>query len=505
MVMRRHRWHTTLSFLLAGLLSVAPAIQATATNRTIDDQDGDSATGAIPQYAPSTGWNKGQQCTGCFVQLDVNQVFHGTWMDGTVPRDGTDPWTITLNFVGTAIYVFNAVANSVTNARTDQNMTFVLDGQNVGEFVHPATSSTEIDYRVQVFSRNGLTNGSHTLVIQPQPNSNILFDFAMYTFEDADSNQGSSPSGVTTDGSGAPTTSDSTSSPTGLSNSTSGSSSSSVKTIVAAVVGTIAGIAVVAALIFFLRRRRRQTPSRSRVSLDADDEKGFATNVPPPHVPSLPPMSSRAMGSSASEGGSSVYTGMHRGAESATLASGWASQDASSVARFSIAGSSALSSPPPVSSKRAGASAGAAAATNSTLHAELAALRQEVAQLRQDRSSSTPTPSAPLPTPTWPSARSEKSTYTPTVLSPTSAQEETELARLREEIVRLRGEEGNVRVPVDEAPPLYPGMGIVGTGLKTQRSVSQGDLHIRVMRPEAYDRFMWNLWYHLAVTIKMFV
>ncbi|KAI0754137.1 hypothetical protein C8Q80DRAFT_1094444, partial [Daedaleopsis nitida] len=180
MVIRRDQWHP-FPFVLHLLAAVATT-RASLTNRTIDDLDGDSATGVKPQYAPSVGWNQGSQCPGCFVQLDSNEVFHGTWMDGTVPADDTtEPWTITMSFEGTAIYVFNALANSISSTRTDQNITFFLDGQQAGTFVHAATSSTEIDYRVQVFARNGLTNGSHTLVVQPEPNSNILFDFAMYT------------------------------------------------------------------------------------------------------------------------------------------------------------------------------------------------------------------------------------------------------------------------------------------------------------------------------------
>ncbi|KAI0754144.1 hypothetical protein C8Q80DRAFT_1094165, partial [Daedaleopsis nitida] len=179
MVVRSFRWHT-LNLLLT-VFGVATQTRAILTNRTIDDLDGDSVTGAVPQYVPAdSGWNQGSLCPGCFVQLDRDQLFHGTWSDATVPRDATDPWSITLHFTGTAIYVFNALANNVPNARTDQNMKFVLDGQQVGSFAHPATSSTDKEYRVLVFSQTGLKNSAHTFVIQPQPDSNILFDYAMY-------------------------------------------------------------------------------------------------------------------------------------------------------------------------------------------------------------------------------------------------------------------------------------------------------------------------------------
>ena len=53
-------------------------------NRTIDDTKGDSVTGVMPTYVPSTGgvW-AGADCTGCAIQPDPTQAFDGTWTAAT--------------------------------------------------------------------------------------------------------------------------------------------------------------------------------------------------------------------------------------------------------------------------------------------------------------------------------------------------------------------------------------------------------------------------------------
>jgi hypothetical protein len=48
---------------------------ALAINRTIDDQFGDSVTGAVPIYSPGNVWTQGNVCTGCVAQPDYEQTF----------------------------------------------------------------------------------------------------------------------------------------------------------------------------------------------------------------------------------------------------------------------------------------------------------------------------------------------------------------------------------------------------------------------------------------------
>ncbi|KAI0754143.1 hypothetical protein C8Q80DRAFT_347961 [Daedaleopsis nitida] len=434
----RARWHN-LSFLLP-VLGAATTARASPSNRTIDDQDGDSATGDKPTYAPSNGWAQGSQCSGCNVQLDRNEVFHGTWSDTTVAADGKSPRNITINFTGTAMYVYNAVANTIPGTRTDQDITFLIDGAEVGSYVHAATSSTDTDYRVLVFSKDQLQNVPHTLLIRPNPNSNILFDYAMYTFDD-------SVSSTTTDGNPTGTgTSESTS--TGAP-----SKSSAVKTAVPAAVASVVGVALIVALIFFLRRRRRRR-SGPRVILDPDMEsshieKRYENNRHDPHVPREPtdgggPNSALLTadgypgGSNPSEYGS--------GSGPSELGSAAAFHDASSP-RFSLA-----PLPPSHFAQRHHQAEPASPPPTSVIQSELAALRDEVSRLRQDQQAgaSSSAGAAPARAP-----RGEKSTYSPVVLSPEGAQQ-NELAALREEVMRLRQDQAHGHLLDDsEAPPEY--------------------------------------------------
>jgi hypothetical protein len=78
------------------VLSLAGSIAATATNRTIDDQTGDAATGLYPVYSDS--WSYGPMCTGCLVHLNASEVYGGSWHDTTA--NATNHPTVTLSFTG---------------------------------------------------------------------------------------------------------------------------------------------------------------------------------------------------------------------------------------------------------------------------------------------------------------------------------------------------------------------------------------------------------------------
>lgn len=87
-----YRWLLALPYFLSSVRA--------ATNVTVDDEYGDSETGATPTYSPSSGvWNQGNTCTGCLVKPDSSETFDGTWHDTTwAPND--QPHTITINFTG---------------------------------------------------------------------------------------------------------------------------------------------------------------------------------------------------------------------------------------------------------------------------------------------------------------------------------------------------------------------------------------------------------------------
>ncbi|KAI0658335.1 hypothetical protein C8Q70DRAFT_881279, partial [Cubamyces menziesii] len=154
-------------------------------NRTIDDELGDSVTGLQPVYSPQADWNQGATCTTCHIGtglIDPTRVFGGTWHDSTTYPDDT-PHTIAATFTGTAVYVFNIVVNAVPDTATLTNLTFFLDGERAGEFVHVPDGSSDVLYNVPVFTTTGLANAPHTLLIQMNtPNvTNVLFDYIAYT------------------------------------------------------------------------------------------------------------------------------------------------------------------------------------------------------------------------------------------------------------------------------------------------------------------------------------
>ena len=57
------------------LLGYVRNAAALAVNSTIDDQSGDSLTGALPIYFPQNIWTQGAQCTTCWSKPDSRQAF----------------------------------------------------------------------------------------------------------------------------------------------------------------------------------------------------------------------------------------------------------------------------------------------------------------------------------------------------------------------------------------------------------------------------------------------
>lgn len=80
------------------------------------------------------------------------------------------------------IVVNNATSSSTI---TYTNTTFQLDGVAVGTYTHvPDSSASKYEYNVTAFSKTGLSNEHHTLVmtaVQGSKPSLLIFDWAMYT------------------------------------------------------------------------------------------------------------------------------------------------------------------------------------------------------------------------------------------------------------------------------------------------------------------------------------
>ncbi|KAF8958003.1 hypothetical protein BDZ97DRAFT_1668984 [Flammula alnicola] len=166
-------------------LYVSPVTSA-IVNRTIDDSFGDSQTGQLVTYAPATaGVWADETCpvTVCAIRPDTTQAFKGTYTAATY-NPGLGSMSITMQFTGTAIYVFFILANADSGITTLTLANMTLDGNAPELFQHfPDLTTTNLDYNSLVFSKANLANVQHTLVISTSGNSNVFvnFDYAIYT------------------------------------------------------------------------------------------------------------------------------------------------------------------------------------------------------------------------------------------------------------------------------------------------------------------------------------
>ncbi|PIL31267.1 hypothetical protein GSI_05965 [Ganoderma sinense ZZ0214-1] len=177
----------SLSLLLA-LAFVRPGACG-MVNRTIDDQNGDQVTGKVPIYTPAGGWTQGSHCNGCGINIsigvDPGELFDGTWHDTTVHPNGP-PHAITMNFTGSAVYVFNMIANHVAHVSTATHLIFSIDGQRVGTYDHIPDNTSAFYYHVPVYTNSSLPYGEHDLQIVADGSqlSLVLFDYVVCVVKD---------------------------------------------------------------------------------------------------------------------------------------------------------------------------------------------------------------------------------------------------------------------------------------------------------------------------------
>ena len=185
------------SFL--ALFIACVAVAGVDVNRTIDDQKGDSVTGVAPLFLPTDLWNIGQTCTSCVIRagspIDPRQVFDGTWRDATHYGDGDPDRIVQLSFTGHAIYVYHTIMNIIVpGAWTSTNLTFLIDSEYAGNYLHNPTSNDStpaVFYQMLVYSNTALEQGEHTLQVVASGGSAvlILFDYAMYTTVEDDESE----------------------------------------------------------------------------------------------------------------------------------------------------------------------------------------------------------------------------------------------------------------------------------------------------------------------------
>ena len=263
------------------LLSLSSAFFAASAssrlvNITIDDTFGDSTTGAVPAYSINGhAWNAGSptesaNCGGCNIYsslLNLSQVLYGTWHD-TTPTTSDLPTTVTVQFIGSAVYVFNILPNTLPATTTLANISFSIDGEHVGNFTRSPKSGTAILYNQLVYQNTTLNYGPHILAMTPSSDSLIIFDYLLYTAQANDTTSSSTPDGSSQSSSSSSGQPASTTTPGGSVRPS--SSRTLVGVIVGAVLGGIAFLLGAAMGVFVLCRRRRHlriTPMPTSSSL----------------------------------------------------------------------------------------------------------------------------------------------------------------------------------------------------------------------------------------------
>ncbi|KAF7310042.1 hypothetical protein MIND_00377200 [Mycena indigotica] len=179
-----HWQHTLLVMAFAVWIQGS---SAELRSRTIDDTNGDSATGVVPFYSPANQFSQNSNCSTCRVVLDPSEVHDGTWHDSSQTPNGP-PVSISLSFTGVSLSIFCILANFIDNHTISQSsFAFFVDGNPSGTFLHvPDKSTTDFIYGANVFSVDGLEQSEHTVILATNSaaGSLLLFDFASYTFDD---------------------------------------------------------------------------------------------------------------------------------------------------------------------------------------------------------------------------------------------------------------------------------------------------------------------------------
>ena len=169
------------------MASVSPRL----VNVTVDDTFGDPNTGSIPEYSPNSAaaqWHEGSSTENCYCNigpsiLDLTRIYKQTWHD-TTNYDSENPVAITVHFTGSAVYVFNILPNTLPYTATAAHISFSIDGEDVGLFIHSPNAGATILYNQLVYNSTGLRYGSHTLTMAVGNGSLILFDYLVYTTQD---------------------------------------------------------------------------------------------------------------------------------------------------------------------------------------------------------------------------------------------------------------------------------------------------------------------------------
>ncbi|KAJ7064849.1 hypothetical protein C8F01DRAFT_1128448 [Mycena amicta] len=246
-----------LSTVLSALLALLWTSQCVAilVNVTVDDTNATAWTwtgswNAITQQNP---------CTVCFAQPDGSRTHNYSWHDGSLLSGS-------FTFQGVAVYIYGI------DVPNPANITFSMSSPPVSAFHYKDTGGGYI-YDSLFFSADGLDGTSPRTVTWNEEGNSIggggggLFDYAL----------------VTVDQSATPSTSSSTSFPSAT-NSGGLTRKSKTGPIAGGVVGALAFLVILAAVLYYCLRRRNRSPSKSPVSIqqiDDDNKQTGATSRTP--------------------------------------------------------------------------------------------------------------------------------------------------------------------------------------------------------------------------------
>ncbi|EJD01916.1 uncharacterized protein FOMMEDRAFT_147086 [Fomitiporia mediterranea MF3/22] len=179
-------FHLSFVLFLPLLATLLPS--AAARNITVDDTYGDEVTGAKPVYSPADVWNPGPGCSTCAIKPDATQAYNGTWHDSTRPPNAP-AYTIEIGFSGYAVSAYFILANNMpAPIVTTTTMSFSIDGNNVGSFDHEPGATSDLQYNVLGFTKDGLSDSPHRLLITSEAagkQSLVIFDRIVYSTNNA--------------------------------------------------------------------------------------------------------------------------------------------------------------------------------------------------------------------------------------------------------------------------------------------------------------------------------
>lgn len=247
-----------LTFFSA-LLYLCKHIDAVLINTTIDDTFGDPTSGRFIAYHPVSAWNDGANCDRCNAHPDTDFLYMRTWKDSTYDPKLEVP-SASVTFTGTAVYVLCALSHSKARPFGSSNMTFFIDDRLAGSFTQEAPGAAGFDYNVAVFVQTNLPSTEHNLTIQngyvDGPRTLMLLDAIIYTQDDEKSEPSSISMGPKVG-------------PTATTRASTESSSTPGSVIIAAVIGSTGGVALIILLYLLCHRHRSHRTSRTQTSITA--------------------------------------------------------------------------------------------------------------------------------------------------------------------------------------------------------------------------------------------